>query len=521
MIRALALLLLATITQPLLARDAGVQEAELEDVDVSYIYPVVMGSGVYKIDGRRLTMLTIPISITQSRVDEIEGDLGVRWYLPVTMGYDEVEVDSLGNVVGVVRGSGDGSPVLMNCHMDVVAAELKRMSGSATGQALALYSMFAGSALGQFTVFGLGIMPYISASIIFQLLQAVVPYFEKLAKEGEEGRKKITQYTRYGTVFLALIQSFGMAAGLEQMSGGIVTSPGMGFKLMTALTLSAGTVFVMWLGEQITERGIGNGISLIIFAGIVAGLPSAIGQSLEQARQGEINILILLFILALAIAVIYMIVFIERGQRRITVNYAKRQQGRKMYQAQSSFLPLKLNMSGVIPPIFASSIILFPATLGQMFGSNENMRWLQEISATFSRGEPVYTIAFAAAIIFFCFFYTAIVFNSRETADNLKRSGAFIPGIRPGQQTAHYIDGVLTRLTLVGALYITAVALLPDLLQFQWNIPFYFGGTSLLIIVVVVMDFMAQLQAHLMSHQYESLMKKANFSGVGGAGRIH
>jgi preprotein translocase subunit SecY len=392
------------------------------------------------------------------------------------------------------------------------------------GTILDMFNMFSGGALERASLFALGIMPYISASIIMQLMSAVIPSLEQLKKEGEAGRRKITQYTRYGTVVLGVFQSVGIAIALQgQTAGGenVVVNQGIGFVVIATVALVTGTMFLMWLGEQITERGLGNGISIIIFAGIVAGLPSAIGATFERVSSGEMNPLVLIALLIGVIAVTAFVVFVERGQRRIKINYAKRQQGRKMYQAQSSFLPLKLNMSGVIPPIFASSIILFPATLGQMFGSNENMRWLQEISATFSRGEPVYTIAFAAAIIFFCFFYTAIVFNSRDTADNLKRSGAFIPGIRPGQQTAHYIDGVLTRLTLVGALYITAVALLPDLLQFQWNIPFYFGGTSLLIIVVVVMDFMAQLQAHLMSHQYESLMKKANFSGVGGAGRIH
>ncbi len=392
------------------------------------------------------------------------------------------------------------------------------------GTILDMFNMFSGGALERASLFALGIMPYISAAIIMQLMSAVIPSLEQLKKEGEAGRRKITQYTRYGTVVLGVFQSVGISIALQgQTAGGenVVVNQGIGFVVIATVALVTGTMFLMWLGEQITERGLGNGISIIIFAGIVAGLPSAIGATFERVSSGEMNPLVLIVLLIGVIAVTAFVVFVERGQRRIKINYAKRQQGRKMYQAQSSFLPLKLNMSGVIPPIFASSIILFPATLGQMFGSNENMRWLQEISATFSRGEPVYTIAFAAAIIFFCFFYTAIVFNSRETADNLKRSGAFIPGIRPGQQTAHYIDGVLTRLTLVGALYITAVALLPDLLQFQWNIPFYFGGTSLLIIVVVVMDFMAQLQAHLMSHQYESLMKKANFSGVGGAGRIH
>jgi preprotein translocase subunit SecY len=391
------------------------------------------------------------------------------------------------------------------------------------GTILDMFNMFSGGALERASLFALGIMPYISASIIMQLMSAVVPSLEQLKKEGESGRRKITQYTRYGTVVLGVFQSVGISIALQgQTAGGenVVVNQGIGFVVIATVALVTGTMFLMWLGEQITERGLGNGISIIIFAGIVAGLPSAIGATFERVSSGEMNALVLIVLLIGIIAVTAFVVFVERGQRRIKINYAKRQQGRKMYQAQSSFLPLKLNMSGVIPPIFASSIILFPATLGQMFGSNENMRWLQDISATFSRGEPIYTISFAAAIIFFCFFYTAIVFNSRETADNLKRSGAFIPGIRPGQQTAHYIDGVLTRLTLVGALYITAVALLPDLLQFQWNIPFYFGGTSLLIIVVVVMDFMAQLQAHLMSHQYESLMKKANFSGVGGAGRI-
>ncbi|MEJ2309632.1 MAG: preprotein translocase subunit SecY [Gammaproteobacteria bacterium] len=391
------------------------------------------------------------------------------------------------------------------------------------GTILDMFNMFSGGALERASLFALGIMPYISASIIMQLMSAVVPSLEQLKKEGESGRRKITQYTRYGTVILGVFQSVGISIALQgQTAGGenVVVNQGIGFVVIATVALVTGTMFLMWLGEQITERGLGNGISIIIFAGIVAGLPSAIGATFERVSSGEMNPLVLIVLLIGIIAITAFVVFVERGQRRIKINYAKRQQGRKMYQAQSSFLPLKLNMSGVIPPIFASSIILFPATLGQMFGSNENMRWLQDISATFSRGEPIYTISFAAAIIFFCFFYTAIVFNSRETADNLKRSGAFIPGIRPGQQTAHYIDNVLTRLTLVGALYITAVALLPDLLQFQWNIPFYFGGTSLLIIVVVVMDFMAQLQAHLMSHQYESLMKKANFSGVGGAGRI-
>jgi len=391
------------------------------------------------------------------------------------------------------------------------------------GTILDMFNMFSGGALKRLSLFALGIMPYISASIIIQLLSYTVPTLEQLKKEGEAGRHKITQYTRYGTVVLATFQAIGISTALQgQVVGGqpLVILQGLPFVISSVACLVTGTLFLMWLGEQVTERGIGNGISIIIFSGIVAGLPRAIGGSLELVRTGEMNTLTLLFLFALALAVTAFVVFIERGQRRITVNYAKRQQGRKMYAAQSTHLPLKLNMSGVIPPIFASSIILFPATAGQWFGSAEGMGWLKDISSTLSPGQPLYIICYAMAIIFFCFFYTAIVFNSKETADNLKKSGAFIPGIRPGEQTARYIDGVMTRLTLAGAIYITAVCLLPEFLILYWNVPFYFGGTSLLIIVVVVMDFMAQVQALMMSHQYEGLMKKANLKGHGRAGLL-
>ena len=387
------------------------------------------------------------------------------------------------------------------------------------GTILDMFNMFSGGALERASLLALGIMPYISASIIMQLMTAVLPKLEQLKKEGEAGRRKITQYTRYGTVVLATFQAVGISMSLQsQQAGGmqVVMQPGTGFVFTAAVSLVTGTMFLMWLGEQITERGIGNGISMIIFAGIVAGLPSAVGGTLELARTGELNAITILVLFLLAVAVTAFVVFVERGQRRITVNYAKRQQGRKMYGAQSSHLPLKLNMAGVIPPIFASSIILFPATLGQWLGTQENMRWMQDIVAKLSPGEPIYVISYAVAIIFFCFFYTALVFNSKETADNLKKSGAFIPGIRPGEQTAKYIDGVMSRLTLAGAIYITAVCLLPEFLIVGWNVPFYFGGTSLLIIVVVVMDFMAQVQAHLMSHKYEGLIKKANLKGRGG-----
>lgn len=390
------------------------------------------------------------------------------------------------------------------------------------GTILDMFNMFSGGALQRFSVLALGIMPYISASIIVQLLTKVSPKLEQLSKEGAAGKRKITQYTRMGTLVLATFQAFGVAVMLEsQVAPGnlpVVIEPGLLFRLTTAITLVSGTMFLMWLGEQVTERGIGNGISLIIFAGIVAGLPAAIGGTLELARTGELSPILVLVLFALAVLVTAFVIYVERGQRRITVNYAKRQQGRKMYAAQSSHLPLKVNMAGVIPPIFASSIILFPATLGGWFGSAEGMSWLQDISATLSPGQPLYVAFYAVAIIFFCFFYTALMFNPKETADNLKKSGAFVPGIRPGEQTARYIDGILGRLTLAGAVYITLVCLLPEFLILSWNVPFYFGGTSLLIIVVVVMDFMAQLQAHLMSHQYESLMKKANLKGYGRPG---
>ena len=393
-------------------------------------------------------------------------------------------------------------------------ATLAKLFEQQSGGILGMFDMFSGGALSRFSVFALGIMPYISASIIMQLLTVVYAPLEALKKEGEAGRRKITQYTRYGTVALALFQSIGISIALESQQG-LVIDPGMGFRFVTVITLVSGTMFLMWLGEQITERGIGNGISLIIFAGIVAGLPSAIGGTLELARTGAMSIPGVLFVVVLVVAVTMFVVFVERGQRKILVNYAKRQVGNKLYGGQSSHLPLKLNMAGVIPPIFASSIILFPATAASWFSQNESMVWLKDVSAALAPGQPLYTILYAAAIIFFCFFYTALVFNSKETAENLKKSGAFVPGIRPGDQTARYIDKILMRLTLVGAAYITLVCLLPEFLQMQYNVPFYFGGTSLLIIVVTTMDFMAQLQAYMMSHQYESLLKKANFKGSG------
>ena len=402
-------------------------------------------------------------------------------------------------------------------------AALAALFDQQQGSILDMFNMFSGGALRRASLFALGIMPYISASIIMQLMSAVIPKLEQLKKEGEQGRRQITQYTRYGTVALATFQAIGIAIALQtQQAAGmnVVIQHGPGFIFTAAVSLVTGTMFLMWLGEQITERGLGNGISLIIFAGIVAGLPQAVGSTLELVRTGEMNALTVLTLFVLAIAVTAFVVFVERGQRRITVNYAKRQQGRKMFAAQSSHLPLKLNMAGVIPPIFASSIILFPSTLGQWIGTQENMRWLQDIVVKISPGEPLYVLLYAMAIVFFCFFYTALVFNSKETADNLKRSGAFIPGYRPGEQTARYIDGVMTRLTFAGAIYITAVCLLPEFLIVGWNVPFYFGGTSLLIIVVVVMDFMAQVQAHMMSHQYEGLMKKANLKGTGGTGLL-
>ncbi len=385
------------------------------------------------------------------------------------------------------------------------------------GTILSLFNMFSGGALERMSILALGIMPYISASIIMQLMTVVSPTLAQLKKEGEAGRRKINQYTRYGTVILATIQSFGMAVGLANQ--GVAFTTGASFYFVAVVTLVAGAVFLMWLGEQVTERGIGNGISILIFAGIVAGLPSAIGQAFEAARQGDLNILALLVIAFMAVVTVGFVVFMERGQRRITINYAKRQQGNRVYAAQTSHLPLKVNMAGVIPPIFASSILLFPASMGQWFGQSEGMDWLQDVALALGPGQPLYILLFSVAIIFFCYFYTAIVFNPKDVADNLKKSGAFIPGIRPGEQSARYIDTVLGRLTLFGALYITAVSLMPQFLVVAANVPFYFGGTSLLIVVVVVMDFMAQVQSHLMSHQYESLMKKSNLKG-GGAGLL-
>ena len=377
---------------------------------------------------------------------------------------------------------------------------------------LGMFNMFSGGALSRFTVFALGIMPYISASIIMQLMTVASPALEALKKEGQAGQHKISQYTRYGTVALAFFQALGIAVALEAQPG-LVLDPGMAFRFETVITLVTGTMFLMWVGEQITERGLGNGISIIIFAGIAAGLPGSLGGILELVRTGAMNPLTAIVIVANVILVTAFVVFVERGQRRILVNYAKRQVGNKLYGGQSSFLPLKLNMAGVIPPIFASSIILFPATLAGWFGAGENMLWLKDIANGLSPGQPLYILLYAAAIIFFCFFYTALVFNTRETSDNLKKSGAFIPGIRPGEQTSRYIEKILTRLTLIGAVYITIVCLLPEFLILKWNVPFYFGGTSLLIIVVVTMDFMSQVQAFAMSHQYENLLKKANFKG--------
>ncbi len=388
--------------------------------------------------------------------------------------------------------------------------ELQKLFQSQSGGILNLFNMFSGGALSRFTVFALGIMPYISASIIMQLMTYVVPTLESLKKEGESGRRKITQYTRYGTLLLAIFQSLGIALALEG-SPGLVMVPGFGFRMTAVVSLVAGTMFLMWLGEQITERGLGNGISILIFAGIAAGLPSALGGLFELVRTGSMSIFASLFIIALVVFVTFAVVFVERGQRKILVNYAKRQVGNKVYGGQSSHLPLKLNMSGVIPPIFASSIILLPATVVGWFATGEGMRWLKDLSSALSPGQPIYVLLYAAMIVFFCFFYTALVFNSRETADNLKKSGAFIPGIRPGDQTAKYIDRILGRLTLAGAIYITAVCLLPEFLVLKYNVPFYFGGTSLLIIVVVTMDFWAQVQSYVMSQQYESLLKKANF----------
>ena len=388
--------------------------------------------------------------------------------------------------------------------------ELQQLFKGQQGGILNLFNMFSGGALSRFTVFALGIMPYISASIIMQLLTYVLPSLEQLKKEGESGRRKITQYTRYGTLGLAMFQSMGIAMALEA-SAGLVNVPGFGFRMTAMISLTAGTMFLMWLGEQITERGLGNGISILIFAGIAAGLPGSIGGLLELVRTGAMSILAAILIVVVVGLVTYFVVFVERGQRKILVNYARRQVGNKVYGGQSSHLPLKLNMAGVIPPIFASSIILLPATVVSWFSTGDSMSWLKDISAALAPGQPVYVMFYAAAIVFFCFFYTALVFNSRETADNLKKSGAFVPGIRPGDHTAKYIDKILVRLTFAGAVYITFVCLLPEFLILKYNVPFYFGGTSLLIIVVVTMDFMAQVQNYMMSQQYDSLLKKASF----------
>jgi preprotein translocase subunit SecY len=405
----------------------------------------------------------------------------------------------------------------LGAHIPVPGIDPDQLAQLFSGQKdgiLGMFNLFSGGALSRFTVFALGIMPYISASIIMQLMTIVVPSLESLKKEGQAGQRKITQYTRYGTVFLATFQALGISVALQAQPG-LVINPGLMFELNTVVTLVTGTMFLMWLGEQITERGLGNGISIIIFGGIVSGLPNALASLLELVRTGSMNILSALLIVVICIAVTYFVVFVERGQRRILVNYAKRQVGNKVYGGQSSYFPLKLNMAGVIPPIFASSIILFPATIAGWFTSGEptNMfsRIIKDLAATLAPGQPVYTILYAAAIIFFCFFYTALVFNSRETADNLKKSGAFVPGIRPGEQTGRYIDKILVRLTLAGAVYMVLVCLLPEFLVLKYNVPFYFGGTSLLIIVVVAMDFMAQVQSFVMQQQYGSLMKKANF----------
>jgi preprotein translocase subunit SecY len=401
---------------------------------------------------------------------------------------------------------------------------LATMFDQQSGTILDMFNMFSGGALQRLSVFALGIMPYISASIIMQLLTVVHPKLSQLKKEGAAGKRKITQYTRYGTLVLATFQALGIAIALESQSAGgmnVVVDPGFIFRMTAVITLVTGTMFLMWLGEQITERGIGNGISLIIFAGIVAGLPAAIGGTLELARTGQLHTFLVITIAILAFVVTAFVVYVERAQRRIPIHYAKRQQGRKMMAGQVTHLPLKLNMAGVIPPIFASSIILFPATIAGWFGSTDGMGWLKDISTLMSPGQPVYVLAYAIAIVFFCFFYTALVFNPKETADNLQKSGAFIPGIRPGAQTIKYVDTVMGRLTLAGAIYISAVCLLPEFLILYWNVPFYFGGTSLLIIVVVVMDFVSQIQSHMMSQQYESLMRKSNKKNNGMSGFLN
>jgi len=392
--------------------------------------------------------------------------------------------------------------------------QLRQLFNSQQGGILGLFNMFSGGALSRFSIFALGIMPYISASIIFQMLTYVLPSLEAMRKEGEAGRRRITQYTRYATLGLATVQSYGIAVALQSQQG-LVLNPGLMFIFICMVSLVTGTMFLMWLGEQITERGLGNGISILIFAGIVAGLPTAIGGLFELVRTGAIGPLAAIFIIALIVLVTAFVVFVERGQRKILVNYAKRQVGNKIYGGQSSHLPLKVNMAGVIPPIFASSLILFPATLAGWFTTGDATRWIRDLAGALSPGQPLYILLYAGLIIFFCFFYTALVFNSKETADNLKKSGAFVPGIRPGEQTARYIDKILMRLTLAGALYITLVCLVPEFLNLRFSVPFYFGGTSLLIVVVVTMDFMSQVQAYLMTHQYESLLKKANFKGFG------
>jgi preprotein translocase subunit SecY len=395
---------------------------------------------------------------------------------------------------------------------------LLQFMNSQQGTIVDVFNLFTGGALERFSLFALGVMPYISASIIMQLMSSAVPQLQQLKKEGSTGRQKITQYTRNFTVILAAIQAGGVAFALQGQTA-VVLQPGFGFLFTAMVSLTAGTIFLMWLGEQITERGVGNGISLIIFAGIVAGLPRAVAGTLELVNTGQLSIPAMLIILVLVLAVIYFIVRVERGQRRITVNYAQRQ-GRVAYQNQATHLPLKVNMSGVIPAIFASSIVIFPSTLATWFSGSEGLTWLTDVSAALTPGNLAYTIMFSGLIIFFCFFYTAMVFNSKETADNLKRSGAFIPGIRPGRQTAEYIDFVLTRLTMVGSVYLVAVCLLPDIFRVLWQVPFYFGGTSVLIVVVVIMDFIAQIQAHLISHQYDSLMKKANLKSYGRSGVV-
>lgn len=395
---------------------------------------------------------------------------------------------------------------------------LQELFSAQQNNIVGLFNMFSGGALMRFSIFALGIMPYISASIIVQLLTVVSPNLAELRKEGEAGQRKINKYTRYGTLILSTFQAIGVSKML--IANHVAIVPGFSFYFTTALTLVTGTMFLMWLGEQVTERGIGNGISMIIFAGIVAGLPVAFGRTLEQVREGQLQMIVLLLVMVAVVGVVAFVVFMERAQRRIAINYARRMQGGKLYSAQSTHLPLKINMSGVIPPIFASSLILFPATLAQWFGNGREMGWLSSMGVALQQGQPLHMLLFSVGIIFFCFFYTALVFNPKETADNLKKSGAFIPGIRPGEQTARYIDTVMTRLTLVGAIYVALVCLLPEFMILAWNVPFYFGGTSLLIIVVVVMDFMAQVQAHIVSYQYESLLKKANLRGSLGGGLL-